>query len=282
MRTPGLDTEHTMRNRMTFIHNNATLGVCLLMVALFVLLGSTARVHGGQQEDQPEAESAPSEATSDDDRDGRDRDHDHDRDDHRRGGPPRTSFGQPPFQPLPTPLDDEQIDHILGLMEDMEPGSSDRLQRLREENPDRFEAIIARIGPHTLYMDHLRRNDPRAYELRREEHELGMRAMYLAHKVRRADDEAEEAEHREELHAVLEEQFDVRTQLLEHEMAQLERRLEHIREQIADQKDRRDHVIGRRMEMILSFDRRRGGRDHRGGRDDDDDHDRRDDDRRPR
>lgn len=252
----------------------ATLRLLVLAVMLATMLGSATTLHAQDRRDTP----AERPASSDDDQN-RDDDHDRRGSDRDRPGPPPPFYGPPRHQPLETPLDEERVQHILNLMEEMDPGSTDRLLELREEHPDRFEGFMSHVGPHVLYMNYLHENDPPAYKLRRQEHELGIKAMRLGHRARTADDEAEKQAHREELREVLDQQFEVRTQLLEHEMGQLERRLDHLREQVAEQRDNRERFVDRRLEMILDF----RGRDRRGPRDDDDRrHEDRDDDRTPR
>lgn len=169
---------------------------------------------------------------------------------------------------IETPLDEEQVKVALDVLDEMQPRVAERLRSLREENPERFEASLSRIGPHALHMANLRENDPQAYELRVRENELGIEAMHLARKARHAaDDDDEQAREavRQELKQILEQQFEVRTQLLEHEMAQVESRLEKLRDQLGEQKQQREQFIERRYELIMRFSRR-GFRDTDGTR----------------
>ncbi|MEX2672421.1 MAG: hypothetical protein WD294_09960 [Phycisphaeraceae bacterium] len=253
----------------------ATVTATVLLVSLIAVLGEVAEARGEaadaappQQRDQADHERGRDRRSeADDDRRRRRPDH--------RGGPRGRGYGgYPPYQVIHTPLQEEQVAQVLDVLQEMQPHVADWLKTSREEDPERFEAAITRIGPHALHMAHLRETDPRAFELRRKEHELGIQAMHLA-KEARSDDEAESKQARAQLKRILEEQFDVRTQLLEHETAELERRLEHLREQLQEQQAERDSVVERRLEMVLRFSRR--GWRGRDGRDDEHDKDERPD-----
>lgn len=258
---------------------------------------------GGAAADDTPGDERAAERDSDD-REARDDDRDHDRRGRDRDGDGRSGRRGPPGffrddrypsslrppQVIETPFDDEQIEQVLDAIDQMQPDAADRLRKLREEDAERFESVISRIGPHALHMAQLREDDPEAFELRQQEHKLGIRAMHLAREARHADDEEKQEQHRKELKQVLEEQFDVRTQLLEHEMAQLEAHLENLRDRLAEQRQQREQFIERRYDMILRFSRRhrdrdrdrdrdrRRSRDHDDDDDDDRNHDDRDDD----
>ena len=159
-------------------------------------------------------------------------------------------YGAPP-EDWVMPLSDAQIDLILDVLDDMQPEGVTSLRDMREENPDRFESIINRIAPQTLHDAYLREHDPEAFELRTREHQFALEAMHLGWRARSAEDPEQRESAREELEDVLTSQFEVRMQLVEHEMAQLERRLRMLRGELESQKMQRERFVERRLEHIL-------------------------------
>lgn len=168
--------------------------------------------------------------------------------DPRDSAPPRNA--RPEFRP--PPLSDEQIALAVELIGSARPELLERLNRLQAQDPEAYRKAVHRVVTeerlHHLLM--MREFDPEGFEFRADEWRAGAQALRLARRLREAK-EADAATIKQELRAVVEQQFDARLKVREHELAQLEQRLEHLRKRLQASRQNRDRFIEEQFKRMV-------------------------------
>jgi len=183
--------------------------------------------------------------------------------------------GPPPFG--------RAIDPMLNVIEQRRPDLGRRLRELRERSPEKFHAVLLdalmlrletvlneevddptggrlpRPGGEGPAPEHPGQPPERVRDLEQKQVELERRSRELSEKLRGlAVDSPERKQGREELQRVLNEQFEVRSNLrrfeierVERELGQLRAAVERLRADLATREKERAAVIERRMEQLI-------------------------------
>jgi len=209
-----------------------------------------------------DADDRPKKVDDDDDRWRERGEYDRDR---RDGDDRRGRFGH-------KELDDEQVGQALSVLQDVNPEFAQRIKAgLEGENPERAKRGLERMWPWLEDMHDLKRNDRALYDLRLADNKAKAATFRLAraiHQARRDNDTQQLEQLRTKLRRQLEAHFEVRQKLRENELAKLERRIETMREELAEHRASKDELIAASMKRILEG--RRGPRGDRNDKDDDD------------
>lgn len=164
----------------------------------------------------------------------------------RRGGPEGPHAGPDPASdgpPLPP-------NRALELLRDVNPPMFERLNRMRERNPEQFRDAMRRVSPRLTEFDRESRAHPGMWRLRVQMFRLEREARDLA-RTAAGEPAAERAEAVAKLNSVIGEQFDLRLRMREQEVSDLTERVSDIRSQIdAASKDREALVAARARDMI--------------------------------
>ncbi len=152
-------------------------------------------------------------------------------------------------------LSPEEAAEALALISRLKPELGDELRELQEKDPQRFHAELHNRFPRYRWLLRLKRYDPEMFELRIQDIEHYRRSRELAEQVRDARKEgkadAEQAA-RKKLDEVVAEHFAVRQQIREAELARLERRLEELREQLAERSENREQFLADHAESLIA------------------------------
>lgn len=220
------------------------------ILSLTALLALTAAVCAAEQSDPPptptddQAKSAQArdDDQADDDGDGRRG--------RRRGG-----------QWQPTPLSPEEVEIAVEIVELLNPDSpiAQRIRKQYDEDPEQVSDRIQSAFPRIRFFIQMRRQDPDLFELRVQDLRLSAetsRVARLYHEAAEVEEPSEErtAALQEELQAVVEEHFEVRQQIREHELGRLEARLMRLRDELDARSEIRESLIADRVEELTSED----------------------------
>jgi chaperonin cofactor prefoldin len=205
-------------------------------------------------------------------------------------GPGMVPPGAPGMAPPGEP--GQRWDPLLRLLAERRPRLAERLVRLRERDPERFEDVIANaVGkrleraldeeqarpgqerprrprpprPERAERGHAPEMEGHVRELQEQQEKLERQSRELAGQLRRMQHEGapeDQQQHaREELMQVVNQQFDVRTELrkaelerLEGDLHRIQERLDRIRGNLDRRQAERGEIVGRRMEQLLGED----------------------------
>jgi len=159
-------------------------------------------------------------------------------------------------------IDEDQAQAILEILRARFPGWASRLEALRTSDPAQYRQLLARFLPRMRHYVDERRHDPQRFRLRLDEWRLMGQIIETSRQVRAAENDAERQSASRELRALIEQQFDLRLKVREHELARLEQRLVELREQMAQMRSEKQALIDRQVEAFSSG---RGDHDGRGG-----------------
>lgn len=150
------------------------------------------------------------------------------------------------------PLTKDRADAAMAVVSDFMPGMAQKLEGLRDNNPDQFNLILHRLINHRIgYLMRLKTEDPDGYALSLDERKLEMSTYDLGRRVSRAsgDDAAKlETQLRQKLHDL----FAARIKGREHELSMLEQRLDALRAQLDQQKQQKQALIDKRYDELLA------------------------------
>ena len=153
------------------------------------------------------------------------------------------------------PLTEEQVGQAIQVLQQIDPEAAAYVEQIREEAPLRVAWALERRFPQIVDFLSLKQRDPAMYELRIEDLRLAHESRRLARRIGMAkeagkDDEAERLT--DQLAETLEHHFDIRQQIRERELADLEARVERLREQLEQRADNRDDLIEQRLQQLTT------------------------------
>ncbi len=169
------------------------------------------------------------------------------------GDGPRPAFAD---RKPPRPLTAEQRDELLAVLDRINPQMKDRLERAVKDNPQRAGRVMAHLY-HSRRIQELletRRDDPRRFATMASESRHRVAAAQLARQIRKAR-QAGDTQRVNELSTRLREQlegmFEARQALRERELAELERRIDRLRDELKDHRQRKAELIDQALGRIV-------------------------------
>lgn len=192
-----------------------------------------------------------------------------------RGGEGRPGEGRPEGGPAgraveaqPITLTPEQIAEIIAFLREHAPEFADRIERIRAQNPEIEQRMVARFAPLYLEFLDLMRENPEAAELKVREFRVGASIMRAMGEVRGAtfaqpQDPERLARAVEDLRKLIGEQFEIRLALHENEIAVLRERVARLEGELSQERAEREARVAKKVEEILSDIRRREPRERR-------------------
>lgn len=165
----------------------------------------------------------------------------------------RERWGESRMWPAPPPMTEEQVKEALELLREYRPEMAKRFEELREKNPERAQEMMRPMLGRLMELSYLKRTDPEAFELRKQDYRLWRSIYELSGKLREAraaKDAAKVEELTAELRTQLAEHFDVRQKLRERELVRMESKLEEMRKEIEARKASREKLIQSRFEEL--------------------------------
>ncbi len=165
-----------------------------------------------------------------------------------RWGPPRRGTFRPGIFGNVT---DEEIEEILAFTAEHLPEVKAVLERLREESPERFRAYMRKWRFEVRQLRALRERDQAAFARALEERRLRLRAKHLADRARTAEDEAERARLRAQLHEVVGRLFDAELATRRAHIQRLEEKLKELQERLAQHRREKETVVKERVQNLL-------------------------------
>ncbi|MBN2563210.1 MAG: hypothetical protein JXQ75_19985 [Phycisphaerae bacterium] len=180
------------------------------------------------------------------------------------------------LHPGPQPVTPEMIDWAMEVIKAKLPEFHVRLERYRQEDPERFEQTMREVLPVVMEYTRVRDRDPEVAETIVEEFKIEARLRELSRTYRREKGDPEErARIEEEIERLVGEQLELRFRrqaaLLEDFHRRLQRqqeRLERRRARLNEEIERRDELVAQRVAEVkmgkMRDGARRLGRSHRG------------------
>jgi len=170
--------------------------------------------------------------------------------------------GSPDQRGARPPVDNEAV---LAFLDQHNPELAKRIRDARAKSPEEGERLLGRLGPHIREV--LAERDPETKDLRIADLKNGwelLGAMRAFREAAKADNETDKARAVTQLRALVGNHFDLQIKLQEREVAMLEQRLTKLRQDLSDDRGRRDEIIAKRVDQMLNWGRRGEGGDKPG------------------
>lgn len=148
----------------------------------------------------------------------------------------------------------QDMQEILELLKEQDPPLAQRLEAIRQTDPQRAQRMLGPHVPGLMRLAYLKRTDPEHFRLRMQDLKLDRQSRELArqiHGLAAADMAAQRDRLTQELRAVLAQQFQVRQQLQEKMVQDLQQRLENLRLEVERRRAQKDQLIDQRFQELL-------------------------------
>jgi polyhydroxyalkanoate synthesis regulator phasin len=153
--------------------------------------------------------------------------------------------------PIFRDVTEADIADILAFVDENMPWMRPELDRTRTASPDQFRQVCRHLRYEVAQLKDLRKRDPEGFRKAIEEKQLKFRAQDLANKARAATDQAERDGLVEELRNVIDKLFDVEVAAREAQIAQLEGRIEALRQELKTRAANRQQIVKARLDDML-------------------------------
>lgn len=157
--------------------------------------------------------------------------------------------------PLMRMLTDEQFEEIITILNDVSPQRAEELKKIREANPEKAAELVRENMGRLGELAFLKRRAPEIYKVRVADYRLNRESENLAREYRAAVDAKDEAKAKElhdQLLAKLKEQFKVRQQMRQLEVARLEKQLADTKARLEATAAAEDSLIQDRLNDLTS------------------------------
>lgn len=149
----------------------------------------------------------------------------------------------------------------IQLLHKIHPQLADQIAKLNQKNPKKARAVLLHHYHWVRWLLQLKKHDPQMYKLRVRDivcvcqsHTLAKQILRLGQaNKKQADKHAakKQAALKAKLRKVLEQEFDVRQTMRQHELSRLQTQIEHIQKQLKSQAKRKNQLIQKRMHQLL-------------------------------
>lgn len=147
---------------------------------------------------------------------------------------------------LAAPLSKEAVAATLEFAKTHHPELATLLEQLRTSAPKDFDAAVSDLNRIRERLERSRERAPERYELELAEWKLNSQIQLLAARLAMGGDATLE----DELRTLLAERLQVRVKLLQDERSRLQKRLEQLEQQIADQQEQSSGLIEREFAKL--------------------------------
>jgi len=159
--------------------------------------------------------------------------------------------GQMRVAPIFRDVTEADITEILAFVDENMPWMRPELDRTRAASPDQFRQLCRHLRYEIAQLKDLKERDPEGFRKAIEEKQLRFRAQDLANKARAATDPAERDALVEELRKIIDKLFDVELATREAQVAQLEGRMEALRQELKTRAANRQQIVKTRLDDML-------------------------------
>jgi len=153
--------------------------------------------------------------------------------------------------PIFRDVTDDDIADIMKFIDANMPWYRPDLDKMRESDADHFRQVCRHLRFETAQLRELKEHDPEGFRKAIEEKQLKFRAQDLAAKARAATDPRERDGFMEQLRQVVQRLVDAEVATREAVIAQLEQRLDALRQELKDRAAKRDEIVKARIDDML-------------------------------
>ncbi len=139
---------------------------------------------------------------------------------------------------------------VPALFRDLCPYRAARLEKIRENNPERFREFTRQLGRKMHEMERMRRENAEEFNRHTGIMRLEDKAAQTADKLRASRDPAAASALKRELAADLEELFDRKEQAQRARLKRMEHDLQKLKERLDDRRRKRKELIEKRLEEL--------------------------------
>ncbi len=149
-------------------------------------------------------------------------------------------------------LTPDQINRIMTFLQRTQPDVYRKALALRHSHPRKFSRLISEAAPNFRWLEHLQKHDPKLFNLTLQDIADTHKSFQIAGELRQPGLPKAEAEKlRDRLVKVVTDQFDVRQQIRTHELNRLLRRINTLRADLRQRRQKRAIIIAKRVQSLI-------------------------------
>jgi len=143
-----------------------------------------------------------------------------------------------------------EMDRLEAFLRDFEPGAIDEIRELKREHPDRYERFVREKLEWMRYMEELKREKPRVYELTLKDHKVEREIDELCEAYRKAESASRKEEIKKKLESAVRQRLEVKIKLLTHEIEMLKKELERQEKTLGSWKKNKDSFVQKKLKEL--------------------------------
>jgi hypothetical protein len=164
-------------------------------------------------------------------------------------------------------MSEEEREDVKAFIAEHFPEVSEAIEAIdSEEGLAGLDRKRARMLPEIMRLHRLSQDDPELFEVKLGEHKSRFELRRLVREYRQAEDEATKEELSTQIKPLVEAAFDAKQSRMEEEVTRLEKRMGHLRDQIAKRAENRDAEIEKAFNAVLEGKRLEGERKGKKGK----------------
>lgn len=146
---------------------------------------------------------------------------------------------------------------VIAWLEANMPESLEMMKKLRTESPGEYDEVfedeIEMLVDTIIYLEEVRREDPKLFQRLLEAEKLEYKTWGLAEEYRKTTAKDKKEQIRTEMKEALNRIFELRLKEKEMEIQDLEKELKSLKEMLTRRRDFKDRIIDNRMRELLDY-----------------------------
>jgi hypothetical protein len=147
-------------------------------------------------------------------------------------------------------LTEEDIDKVLEWLKEYEPETLEKLNDLREREPDGYYHFLREMFGKMMRMEEMRERDPEGFKRMTDMRNANRKIWELAEKYRNTDDEEQKTKLEAQLKQALAQIFDLKQAQHKAEIEQLEKEVAKLKEIYERNQQRKDAIVTDRLKEL--------------------------------
>lgn len=157
---------------------------------------------------------------------------------------------RPEGPPPEREFSEEDMEKVVGWLEENEPETLEKLERLREHNPEAYYHFLRETFEKMMHMAEMQKRDPEGYKRMTEIRKLDRLVWELAEKHKHADSAEQKAEIAAKLEKTLSRMFDLKQAQHKAEIENLEKEVAKLKEIYDTNQQNKEAIIKERLRKL--------------------------------
>jgi hypothetical protein len=157
----------------------------------------------------------------------------------------------PPPPPAPVKISEEEKENILQFYQQIDPNIEVKVQRLQATDPRGLEKQYQKMYREYMFLKRLQEEETDRYNEAIELRRLSVKADEKARAYHQSETEAQKLQIKTDLREILDKLFDLREKERAAEAERIEKRLEHLRQEMQERRTNKAQIVENRLNQMV-------------------------------